>query len=460
MSKQLLALLEAEIARRLAIVDDLFPAQRKFFDDTSRFKLVTTNRRAGKSHAAVMATIVDMLDHPDSQSYYLAKNIAAAKSISLPMFREIDNKYSLGLKIREARNMVKFPNNSVTYVLGSDAPEAVQAIRGIKNFRRVTIDEAGHIKLDLKHYIQTVLRPALADCQGTLVLATTPAEHKASLTWQIVNEKLPGSSIHQWSALDNPHTCKQVQSEIDNILLEQPAARQAAWFRREWLGEWTFDESSHVYHFSAQRDLVDDFTPSKNQRYVIGVDFGFSPDATAFTVVAWSEDSPKCTVVESVKFNELTIGQIAHRLRQYVQQYPRSIIVGDRSNKMAFEELLRRYRVKILPSYKMDKADLIAFLNTDLESENIKLLRNATKQLSAEMSDLTWVERGSKRIEDPGTHNDCCDSFLYAYRLSQHFRHNPKPVDDIEPGSQAWLDREAEQRRINYMKNLKGTEVW
>ena len=426
MSKALLRMIEAELAERSSMTDDLFEAQRRFINDPARFKMVTTGRRAGKSHACVVATILDMLQHAESQSYFIAKSINAAKAISLPMFSELNEKYGLGLSIREARNLVRYPNGSLTHVLGADASEALQAIRGVKNFRRCTIDEAGHIRLDVERYVQSVLRPALADCRGTLVLSTTPAEHKSSYTWRIVKESLPGWSLHQWDASANPHTTEQVTEEIANILRETPAASESAWFRREWLGQWVFDESSSVYRYDAACE-ISTHALEDSDRVVIGVDFGFSPASTALVTLAWNERSPKCVVMEAIKSDQWTIGDIAHQIRSLCARYPRAQVVGDHSAKAVFGELQKRYRVPIMPSYKMQKHAMIELFNVDLESGNIHFVSNATRALTDEMKNLTWVPRGDDRIEDPGAPADCCDALLYAYRLSRHFAANPQP---------------------------------
>lgn len=456
---EMLAAIEAELAKRDALRGERFEAQRRASEDPSRKKLYSTNRRAGKSHNLAMDIIDDMLEHPNSNSWYVGKTVLSAKSAVIPMFHEIDARHGLGLRIIESRNLVRFPNGSQVQIHGSDKAEAMHSARGVKNFRRIVVDEAGFLHIDLERFYNSVFRPALSDCRGTVCLATTPAESKHSWAYKIYNGDVPGWSVHQWSADDNPYTRDAVAEERAEILAENPEAAEAPWFKREWLGEWVFDDSAHVYQFD-EDSLIDRYEPDEGDQYILGVDLGYHPDATAFSVIAWNPYSPRCVELECFKETEMLIGTVAHRIREYLERYPGIQCVGDSANKYVFEELRQRYRVPLMPSYKAkDKRHVIELLNTDIKSGNTLFVRGTTEPHQEEMAELTWVPRPSGGvIEDRGKHNDCCDAFLMAWRLSRHFRHKDREKP-VKPGTTEHLRKQAEERRKRYIAQLRKADA-
>jgi len=116
-----------------------------------------------------------------------------------------------------------------------------------------------------------------------------------------------------------------------------------------------------------------------------------------------------------------------------VEKYGDIEIVGDPAHKQLFEEFRRRYDLPIMPAEKPNKYDWIELWNSDAFRSLIKIANYQDSPHKEEMDGLTWkVFPTGKKIEQPGSPNDCCDAHLVAYRHAYHYRYE-EPEQEIPP---------------------------
>src|SRR5437016_2338313 len=115
------------------------------------------------------------LDRSDVSCLYIGLTRESAKRIMWKdVLKAINRRHKLGIRFNESELSAKFPNGSVIYLVGADSNEDErQKLLGQK-FVLVVIDEAQAFGIDLRKLVYGVLKPAVADYRGTIVLTGTP----------------------------------------------------------------------------------------------------------------------------------------------------------------------------------------------------------------------------------------------------------------------------------------------
>ena len=122
------------------IISDLHEKQRAFYFEPARFRCALWGRRTGKSYADAALLLGGQ---PGEVSLYVAHQFIDAKSIMLPVFRDLDALHGLGLSINMGDHTITEPNGAVIRLAGVKDQGAAMSLRGPR-YRRVIIDEAGH----------------------------------------------------------------------------------------------------------------------------------------------------------------------------------------------------------------------------------------------------------------------------------------------------------------------------
>lgn len=444
------ASLQAEIARRNAPIEGMFPAQRAAATDKERFKAICTPRRAGKTNTILGRFLELGMKYPLSRMPYVMLTRGQCKDVAWPEIKVLDQRYNVGLRFNETELYCTFPNKSQINFYGADKPGWMSRMRGQKN-RAVAVDEAQDFTIDLDHMIKVVLRPTLIDLQGEFWLAGTPSHIRQGAYFEVTTKtgKIPGWKVFNWSAVDNPHVSEQIQLEIEQIKADYAGEDilQLPWVQREYFGLWAQDDEDSVYHFDPSKNAVRTWEPMEGDEYVCGIDLGWH-DATAFVVGVFNaEERPEFIVLESHRFPKMLLDDAAKMVREFEDQYPGIVFVADPARRQLLEDLQVRADVYIMPADKAEKKDHIELVNRDLVAGRIKLLKPEENPLAKEMTDLKWLKRPSgKVIEHPKFPNDCADAFLYAWRRGYHYLWEPKE-DKPMPGTLEYYEMEARQMR-------------
>jgi len=90
----------------------------------------------------------------------------------------------------------------------------------------VVIDEAQAFGIDLRQLVYGVLKPAVADYRGTIVLTGTPGNLIKGLFFDVTNGREAGWSGHRWTTYDNPYMAEQWAGEIADLKAGGADARQ------------------------------------------------------------------------------------------------------------------------------------------------------------------------------------------------------------------------------------------
>jgi hypothetical protein len=85
------------------VLDNNFPKQNEFVNDTARYIDAQCSRRAGKTNGLVLRFLKTMEKHPKSTCLYLSLTQDSAKEIMWPVLIEMNDKYALGCSFTESK---------------------------------------------------------------------------------------------------------------------------------------------------------------------------------------------------------------------------------------------------------------------------------------------------------------------------------------------------------------------
>jgi phage terminase large subunit len=157
-----------EIADQVqGLYDSLTDPQREVWDSDSRFKLLCSGRRFGKTYLCIARLITWAASKPNSLNWYVTANYRMAKQIA---WRQLKNMVPPGICVKrnETDLLIELSNGSIISLKGADNADS---LRGV-SLSSLVIDEAAYVKQEAW---EMVLRPALSDQGGPAWFITTPA---------------------------------------------------------------------------------------------------------------------------------------------------------------------------------------------------------------------------------------------------------------------------------------------
>lgn len=440
--------------------DPNFIAQNNVLSDrVNRYKAVNCTRRSGKSVGEAIDHFELCETYAGSRTLYLGLTLDSVSEIIWDVMKELSEKGGYACKFNEVKKIVRFPNGSRIRLFGLDTSERqMKKILGQKN-RKVTIDEAGSMTQDMVKICYQMIDPTLTDLapNSWFHLVGTCENVPNTFFQKVVEGKetfLPWK-VYRWTAYDNPHMKAQWTKQIELYKTQNPDVIHASWFKTHYLNEWCSDDELLIIPLSPKNYCQE--IPKTHSYYVLGVDLGFN-DASAFSVLAYSLNSPVCYVVKSFKESGYDITDVANKIKEFQREFPITKIIVDGSNKQGVEEIKKRHRIPLNNAEKQGKATFLRILKDDAILGKIVLLESGTGELITEWSQLQWKDE-NKQEEDPRCQNHLSDATLYAWRECKHYTYDPQdepPHIDSEEFMDEFEQREAEALE----RELKESEWW
>ena len=296
--------------------------------------------------------------------------------------------------------------------------------------------------------VDNIIRPALLDRAGVLIVTGTPSPVPAGFFYDIWTNKR--WSRHSWTLYDNPTKAKAF---YDAFLAKERADRGITEadpaYRREWLGEWAIEEELRVYKYGAINNVQGDVsefelangikgrrcitrhplmsTHNKHLwRHAVGIDIG-SGDRTAIVVLGQHLNDTHH--LPSVRVGHLRAGR---------GRYSRTSSTCSSScarRKHAAELVLRLWVARAascsrgdvhqrdhgLPAHRGREEDRPAWANPRLGEYMAASRASCSSSVSAVAEDMLWVDlerRSSSRKASGSTaltwHPDPAEALRYC----------------------------------------------
>ena len=441
--------------KRLNLVDTLHPKQQKFYYDEAPLKAALCSRRAGKSRTAAVAMVEKARKHPGSLVPYIALTRQSAQNIMWPAIAEMNRQLFLGLEMKESSLEVVIPTKgepSKIFMVGADQKNFIERLRGPK-YPLAVIDEAGQFRSHIEELVEDVLEPAVSDYRGQIWLLGTPGAISAGYFFDVTSDSSKGFSTHHWTLLDNPYM-PHAKEFLEDLKQRKNWTEDHPTYQREWLGKWAYDPSSLVYRIN-DYNICESADESIDWNYVLGIDIGWH-DQTAFSVLAYSVDSPITYVVHCEGHSELIPSEIADYAKMMIENYQPTNVVMDTGGlgKSIAEEFRRRFNLPIEAADKKQKMATIELMNGDLRTNQLRIF-SENLDLIEQMRTLQKADNG---LEDPSQPNDLADATLYSWRKCKQYAYSGEKYR-VDINSNEWADKWAEQYEQKLMSQQQELEA-
>lgn len=149
------------------LYDSLTGPQREVWDVPTRFKLLCSGRRFGKTYLCISRLVTWAIENEGSLNWYVTQNYKSAKQIAWRQLRSMVP-IEMFVKKNESELSVELSNGSIIALKGADNADS---LRGV-SLSSLIVDEAAYVKQEAW---EMVLRPALSDQGGPAWFITTPA---------------------------------------------------------------------------------------------------------------------------------------------------------------------------------------------------------------------------------------------------------------------------------------------
>lgn len=290
------------------IIHTLFDKQLEVLNSGNGTKLVCCSRRAGKTHMLVAILFIEALRRPNTMCIYIGETMELSEQLIDAAANEIIDKCQLKDKRGRRLNWRKLDNGSTILVRGLSNTKDPDQIRGNKA-KVIVIDEFFHLKGDLLEYLQReVLQPMQMDYADDykFICAGTPPSIKGTFgehawkTWEVPH--------FFWTWRDNPHpvNVKAREEYVENVLAEKGLTWESPFARREYLGEWCYDDDLLLYpefHTYDPRESIPQF---HIDQVLFGIDYGVS-DNDVLVGIAWDNTQRRGFIWHEDKFSRLDI---------------------------------------------------------------------------------------------------------------------------------------------------------
>lgn len=303
------------------ILHTLFDKQLSVLNAGNGTMLVCCSRRAGKSHMLVAASVIECMRKPNTTCIYIGETMELTEGIVDDAMNRIIEKCHLQDSRGNRFNWRHMDNGSQILVRGLSNTKDPDQIRG-KGAKVIVIDEFFHLKSTLLEYLQReVLQPMQMDyaddykfiCAGTPPPVKGTYGEMAWKTWEVPH--------FSWTWRDNPHPVNVEAREayVERIIEEKGLTWDTPYVRREYGGEWAYDDDLILYPNYKVYDPKESTPQWRISRIFFGIDYGVS-DNDVVVGFAWSDDEGKGYEFYECKFNRLDIKDRTISQLEYLKQ--------------------------------------------------------------------------------------------------------------------------------------------
>jgi hypothetical protein len=280
----------------------LKPKQWQVYQDPSRFKILVTGRRFGKTYYLLTTLITEAANNPGGLYWYTAPTYRQAKAIAWRMLGNLMPKEWIA-KDNISELSVTMTNGSVIELKGVDQPDSLVGV-GVYG---AALDECALYPTVAPW--EVAIRPTLADIrtkhptQGWAIFATTirpglTAAWFLKLYKKMQKEPLPNWKTWTFTTLEGGNVSEE---ELEAARLEMDPVT----FRREF--EATLEDTDGRVAVCFSDDNICEVEDNERSALFIGIDFNINPLTASFGVKHRVEVENGVDYDEMHVFQEITL---------------------------------------------------------------------------------------------------------------------------------------------------------
>ena len=372
------------------LIDGLSKPQREVYDSPARFKMLCSGRRFGKTHLCLVQLIVWAANKAGSLNWYLAPTYRAARSIA---WRQL--KAMVPVELFASKNEVdlsiEFVNGSRIELKGGDSYDN---LRG-SSLSNCVLDEAAYIPPDAW---EMVIRPALADQQGSAFFISTPCGFNHFHEWWEQAQELPDWGTFSYSTIEGGNVPPE-EVELARRTLDERT------FNQEFNA--SFESFSGRVFPDFDDDNIDDDIEDMGGPILIGLDFNVGVMAG----VICSRVGDTLHIWDEIAVKNSNTSEVAQMLRQ---RFPDRKLIAypdptgrARKTSAAGETdhgLLRKYGIEVVaprqPWAVKDRLNATNWLICNAEKERRLFIHSRCKNTIKGFRSVTFKEGAEDFIVD------------------------------------------------------------
>ena len=247
----------------------LSDTQKIVAQDPHRFRVVVSGRRWGKTTLAIRE-MCKVASEPNKEVYYLAPTYRMCRTIIFKRLKKKLMDLKWVKKINETNLEFTLKNNSVISLKGADNPDS---LRGV-SLSTAVFDEFAFMDKDVW---DLVIRPALADQEGSALFITTPIG-KSNWAFDLFN--MEQDHPETWKSFSFTTLQGGFVSETEIAAAREEMSEQQ--FKQEF--EASFVTSSNLVAWAWSRDNIRKLDNPDLKTIHCGIDFNNSPITAAIYV--------------------------------------------------------------------------------------------------------------------------------------------------------------------------------
>ena len=244
--------------------------QKKVISDQSRFRVLVTGRRFGKTFLAINE-LAKFASKPNQRVWYVAPTYRQAKAICWNVLKEKMIYHKWVKNINHSDLTITLKNNSTITLRGSDNE---QSLRGVGlNF--LCIDEFADVN---KEAWYEVLRPTLSDTKGHALFCGSPRGF-GNWSYELFKQ---GETNNDWASF------KYTTIEGGNV--DQDEVEQAKQdldirtFQQEYEATFVNYSGMIYYNFNRQSNIIEKYEKETAVLH-IGLDFNVDPMSAVVCII-------------------------------------------------------------------------------------------------------------------------------------------------------------------------------
>ena len=372
------------------LIQGLSKPQREVYDSPARFKMLCSGRRFGKTHLCLVQLIVWAANKAGSLNWYLAPTYRAARSIA---WRQL--KAMVPIELFASKNEVdlsiELVNGSRIELKGGDSYDN---LRG-SSLSNCVLDEAAYIPPDAW---EMVIRPALADQQGSAFFISTPCGFNHFHEWWEQAQELPDWGTFSYSTIEGGNVPPE-EVELAKRTLDERT------FNQEFNA--SFESFSGRVFPDFDDDNIDDDIEDMGGPILIGLDFNVGVMAG----VICSRVGDTLHIWDEIAVKNSNTSEVAQMLRQ---RFPDRKLIAypdptgrARKTSAAGETdhgLLRKYGIEVVaprqPWAVKDRLNATNWLICNAEKERRLFIHSRCKNTIKGFRSVTFKEGAEDFIVD------------------------------------------------------------
>lgn len=244
--------------------------QKKVIKDDSRFRVLITGRRFGKTYLAINE-LAKFASQPNKKVWYVAPSYRQAKAICWGVLKEKMLQHKWVKSINHSDLTITLKNNSQITLRGSDNENS---LRGV-GLHGLVMDEFADIS---KETWYEVLRPTLSDTKGHALFCGSPRGF-GNWSYELFKQ---GEINKDWKSFQ--YTTLEGEQVSQDEIEQAKQDLDLRTFQQEYEATFVNYSGMIYYNFSRDKNIVEKYNKNSGPLH-IGLDFNVDPMSAVVCVI-------------------------------------------------------------------------------------------------------------------------------------------------------------------------------